>query len=243
MTHLIDYEAAIENWIDSIQPESGREYEFSIASSESTGWRIRVVDGSDSAIDEIEDGSGITKESALADFCDWNDIELESYSEPLGVMDWYQVFPSIGGQLKDRGLLIVEVFGMYLLGYSATGIPLHTNSVVIGLWAESHKDQIVEIFAHTEVGWPIESTARGFKMTIEPVGELVHISRITHKDIPADCVLTPETVELIQNLRLDGGLQFAPFPDLKSFYAVAYPLKPYHFDAVRIARITSSGQK
>jgi hypothetical protein len=114
---------------------------------------------------------------------------------------------------------------------------------IMNLWAESHKDKLVEFFAHTDTNWPVDRATRGLKMTIEPVGDLVHISRITHENIPADCVLTPETVELIQDLGLHDDLQFAPFPDLKSFYAVAYPLKPYHFDAVRIARVTLTSLK
>ena len=246
----IDHEAAIEDWIDSIQPESGREYELSITSSETTGWCVRLVDGAGDIVDEIEGGTdvsggdGLTKESALADFCEWNDIDITAHTDnDRQVMEWYQVDPSVGERLAAKGQIVVELFGMKLWGRCSSGQSVGMDCIVLELWADTHKDQIVEIFADTEVSWPIERTARGVKMTIEPVGDLVHIGRITHENVPADCVLTPETVELIQDLGLHDDLQFATFPDFKSFYAVAYPLKPYHFDAVRIARVTLTSLK
>jgi translation initiation factor IF-1 len=143
----IDYESAIADWLNDLQPDTGREYELLITETDiprEAQWIVSIVDGDGEPVENFYTGQDDDRVSALAEFCDWNDVPLEGFTFNLEVFEWYAINSHIAEKLKKNeiGVVVSDVVGMTIWGRTCSDQSIEMDYSIMELF-KAEKPEIV----------------------------------------------------------------------------------------------------
>jgi hypothetical protein len=91
----------------------------------------------------------------MAEFCNWNDVPLDSFTTRLEIFEWYAIDPCMVHYLKSHkiGVIIDDVLGMTIWGRTCTGQSISMDHDIAQLWAELHPEELAAIDSITLESW------------------------------------------------------------------------------------------